>query len=356
MAGGGPHSERILILAPLGRDSEIASSLLVEAGRRTQVCADVGELRAELERGAALALITEEAVADSDLSDLSNWISSQPPWSDMPIILLTAHGDASTRVDRAARYQNILGNVAYLERPFHPTTLVNLARSALRSRQRQYEARASLDRYMLLARELQHRTKNLLAVIQSIASASLTPGPARETYFARLHALAVAQDLVLEGDGRGISIRRLIERALNSFGSQIVVCGPDVTLSAITAQGFALVLHELATNAAKHGALSASGGTVTVEWRQDTSRPSVLFFAWREKGGPPARAPIRKGFGTRLLEVAVATEKSPIFEYGQEGFSFEMSAVLDGATSPVEPRSKNDISPRGSMKESSAPR
>ena len=209
----------------------------------------------------------------------------------MPIILLTAHDDAPSRVDRAARYQNILGNVTYLERPFHSTTLVNLARSAIRSRHRQYEARASLDRYMLLARELQHRTKNLLAVIQSIASASLPPGPARETYFARLHALAIAQDLVLEGDGQGISIRRLVEQALNSFGSRIVIHGPDVNLSPITAQGFALVLHELATNAVKHGALSAAGGTVTVEWRQNLSRPAVLFFAWREKGGPPAAAP-----------------------------------------------------------------
>ena len=329
MAGGGPHSERILILAPLGRDSEIASSLLAEAGRHAQVCTDVAELRAELERGAALALITEEAVADSDLSNLADWVSSQPPWSDMPIILLTAHDDAPSRVDRAARYQNILGNVTYLERPFHSTTLVNLARSAIRSRHRQYEARASLDRYMLLARELQHRTKNLLAVIQSIASASLPPGPTRETYFARLHALAIAQDLVLEGDGQGISIRRLVKQALNSFGSQIVIHGPDVNLSPINAQGFALVLHELATNAVKHGALSAAGGTVTVEWRQNLSRPAVLFFAWREKGGPPAAAPKHKGFGTKLLEVAVATEESPLFDYGAEGFSYEMSAVLD---------------------------
>lgn len=329
MPGGGPHSERILILAPLGRDADIASSLLVESGRATQICFDIGQLRAELENGAALALITEEAVADSDLSSLSDWISSQPSWSDMPIILLTAHDDAPARVDRAIRYQAILGNVTYLERPFHPTTLANLTRSALRSRRRQYEARASLDRYKLLARELQHRTKNLLAVIQSIASASLTAGPARDTYFARLHALAVAQDLVLEGDGQGTSIRRLVERALNSFGSQIVVRGPDVKLSPITAQGFALVLHELATNAAKHGALGAPGGTVTVEWRQDMSRPAVLFFAWREKGGPPAAAPKHKGFGTRLLEVAVATEASPLFEYGLQGFSYEMSAVLD---------------------------
>ena len=293
---------------------------------------DIGELRAELERGAALALITEEAVADSDLSNLSDWVSSQPPWSDMPIILLTAHDDDPARVDRAIRYQDILGNVTYLERPFHPTTLVNLARSAIRSRQRQYEARASLDRYILLARELQHRTKNLLAVIQSIASASLTPGPARETYFARLHALAVAQDLVLEGDGQGISIRRLVEQSLNSFGSQIVVRGPDVNLSPITAQGFALVLHELATNAAKHGALSAAGGIVTVEWHQNMNRPAVLFFAWREKGGPPAAAPTRKGFGTRLLEVAVATDEGPLFAYGPEGFSYEIVAVLDRPT------------------------
>jgi two-component sensor histidine kinase len=326
MPDSGAQSERILILAPHGRDAEVASVLLTEAGRRTLICSDLTELCAQLQRGAALALITEEAVAENDLSSLSRWVTAQPAWSDMPFVLLTSHEDNPSRVNLALRYQEILGNVLYLERPFHPTTFVNLVRSAIRSRVRQYQAREVLERYVLLARELQHRTKNLLAVIQAIASASLPPEPARETYFGRLHSLAVAQDLVMEGGEDGVSIRRLVDQSLLSFGDRVVVRGPDINLSATSAQGFALILHELATNAVKHGALGARGGAVTVEWYHS---PDLLFFGWRETGGPPAEAPERKGFGSKLLEIAVPTADRPRFDYSPSGFAYEIAVALD---------------------------
>jgi DNA-binding NtrC family response regulator len=152
------NTERVLILAPHGRDAEVASELLTEAGSQTRICTDLTSLCLELEKGAAFAVVAEEAVVDSDVSSLASWVKGQPAWSDMPIVLLTFHGDSPGRVQQAARYQDILGNITYLERPFHPTTLVSVARSAIRSRKRQYEARALLERYMLLARELQHRT------------------------------------------------------------------------------------------------------------------------------------------------------------------------------------------------------
>jgi two-component sensor histidine kinase len=330
MPQGGANSERVLILAPHGRDAEIASSLLVEAGRYTYVCADTAHLCLELERGAAFAVLAEEAILDSDLSDLTSWVKNQPPWSDMPIVLLTRRGKSPERVERAGRYQDVLGNVTYLERPFHPTTLVSIARAAIRSRRRQYEARASLERYILLARELQHRTKNLLSIIQSIASASLPPGSAKDDYFARLRALARAQDLLLERDGRGISIKDLVEQILEGFGQRVAIDGGHVYLGASTAQGFALILHELATNAVKHGALSRPGGTVTVEWSEEKGSSSSLVFCWRERGGPPASVPTHKGFGTKLLEVAVPTiDAPPRFEYSREGFGYELRAPLE---------------------------
>ena len=330
MPHGGANSERVLILAPHGRDAEIASELLREAGNPTCVCRDVSQLGVELEKGAAFAVITEEAVAESDVSGLSSWVEGQPPWSDMPIVLLTAHGESANRVDRAARYQDLLGNVTYLERPFHPTTLISVARSAIRSRRRQYEARASVERYILLARELQHRTKNLLTVIQSIASASLPDGSARDDYFARLHALARAQDLLMEGEGRGASMGLLVEQALKSFGQRVMMEGPDVRLDATTAQGFALVLHELATNAAKHGALTNPKGTVTVRWSLASSLPPKLHFHWKERGGPATSPPARRGFGTLLLEIAVASgETPPRFDFSSEGFEYEVSTPID---------------------------
>ncbi len=141
---GEAGSERALILAPRGRDAAIASALLQEAGIRADICRDIPALLHEIGCGAGLAVVTEEAFGTTDLKDLSDWIADQPPWSDFPFVLLTERGGGVERNPAAARLSGILGNVTFLERPFHPTTLVSLARTALRGRRRQYEARALL--------------------------------------------------------------------------------------------------------------------------------------------------------------------------------------------------------------------
>lgn len=330
MPFGGPESERVLILAPQGRDADVAAKLLEEVGWPTLICADFATLCLELRNGAALSVVVEEVVATEDLACLAEWIGSQPAWSDFPIVVLTGHGDMPGRNQLAQRLQDILGNVSFLERPFHPSTLVSVVRSALRSRRRQYQARDLLDRQDLLARELQHRTKNLLAVIQAIASASLRESQGREAFFDRLHALAKAQDLIIEGAGRGALMKDVVRTALESFGTRVAVDGPPVFLNPNTAQGFALIMHELATNAAKHGALSTDSGAVSVHWSIDTSSAEpAIVFKWQERGGPPVTPPKRKGFGNILLERAVPTCGSPPhFDYSREGFSYQVRAAL----------------------------
>lgn len=330
MPFGGPDSERILVLAPHGRDAEIASKLLQEAGWATLICADIANLCIELTNGAACGVVVEEALAISDLGCLAEWIRAQPAWSDFPIVVLTGHGYAPGRNEFANRLQDSLGNVSFLERPFHPSTLISVTRSALRSRRRQYEAREMLERHGLLARELQHRTKNLLAVIQAIASASLRDSQGREAFFSRLHALAAAQDLIINSAGRGALMKDIVGTALKSFGTRVLVEGPEVFLNSNAAQGFALVMHELATNAAKHGALTTDSGTVSVRWSFDATSPEpAILFQWQERGGPPVTPPKRKGFGSVLLERAVATTGNPPhFDYSPEGFTYEVRAGL----------------------------
>jgi two-component sensor histidine kinase len=237
MPFGGPNSERILILAPRGRDAEIASRLLQEAGWPTLICADIGRLCDEFSKGAGLSVVVEEALATDELSALAKCIEAQPAWSDFPIVVLTRRADAPERNVLANQLQDILGNVTFVERPFHPTTLVSVARSGLRSRHRQYQTRELLERRDLLARELQHRTKNLLAVIQAIASASLQESAGREAFFDRLHALAKAQDLIIGGAGRGALMSKVVEQALESFGARISVEGPEVFLNSGSAPG-----------------------------------------------------------------------------------------------------------------------
>lgn len=135
---------RALLLAPTGRDAEIAAALLVEAGIAASICLSIPALIAELDREAGFVVIAEEAIASADVAPLADWLARQEEWSDMPFVLLTGRGGGLERNPAAARHLDLLGNVTFLERPFHPTTFVSLARSALRGRRRQYEARARL--------------------------------------------------------------------------------------------------------------------------------------------------------------------------------------------------------------------
>jgi PAS domain S-box-containing protein len=137
-------SERALILAPRGRDATIAAAMLREAGMEAAVCANLSLLIDALDCGGGFIIVTEEAIATVDLRPLVAWIGQQEEWSDLPFILLTSRGGGLERNPAAARHLDILGNVTFLERPFHPTTLVSLARSAVRGRRRQYDARARL--------------------------------------------------------------------------------------------------------------------------------------------------------------------------------------------------------------------
>ncbi len=136
-----PRLERTLILAPRGRDAVIAKGILRDAKLHSDICLDLEELVQELTRGADVAVLTEEAARSADARALVDWISSQPPWSDFPFILLTKHGGGLERNPAAAQLTEELGNVTFLERPFHPTTLVSVVQTGLRGRRRQYECR-----------------------------------------------------------------------------------------------------------------------------------------------------------------------------------------------------------------------
>ena len=139
------RSETALILAPLGRDAAIAAGMLREYRIPSVICPDLDSLVRELSGGVGFVLVTEEALAGRDLRNLSAWINGQPEWSDLPFVILTRKGGGLERNPEAGRLLDALRNVTFLERPFHPTTLVSLARAALRARLRQYDARARLE-------------------------------------------------------------------------------------------------------------------------------------------------------------------------------------------------------------------
>lgn len=177
---------------------------------------------------------------------------------------------------------------------------------------------AELDHKRLLVNELNHRVKNTMAIVQSLSAQTLRPdrptAAARADFESRLMALAGAHVLMTEAEWRSASLRELIERTVQPFAegagaARFRLAGPDVTLPPKSAVAFALAIHELCTNGAKHGALGADAGRVAVDWAlSDEAGGARLRLAWRESGGPPVVEPARRGFGSRLLERGLSAE------------------------------------------------
>ena len=138
-------SERAAILAPQGRDALVAADILREGGLTAEICSDLRSLSEKIAAGSGVAVLTDDAIRNADIRILAEWVKSQPPWSDFPFVVLTERGGGLERNPVAVRQTGVLGNVVFLERPFHPTTLLSIVRTALRGRQRQYEARARLE-------------------------------------------------------------------------------------------------------------------------------------------------------------------------------------------------------------------
>ncbi|AZE89422.1 response regulator [Pseudomonas orientalis] len=137
-----PVFERAIILAPLGRDSSLALMMLKEAGYQGVVAGNLTDLCETLNEGAGLLIIAAEALRGVDMEPLLEYLHQQPAWSDLPIVLMTHHGGSEQ--NGSSHLSGLLGNVTFLERPFHPVTLISLVSTALRGRRRQYEARDRL--------------------------------------------------------------------------------------------------------------------------------------------------------------------------------------------------------------------
>ena len=171
-------------------------------------------------------------------------------------------------------------------------------------------------RQRLLLRELNHRVKNTLATVQSIATHTLTvsPGPkSRETFERRLLALSRTHDLLAATSWEGASLREILQQELGPFqsadGPHLTIEGPDFEIGPKAVLALSMAVHELATNAAKYGALSTSRGNVSVIW--DISGPleqRALRFEWCESSGPPVNKPERRGFGLSVIERGLSLE------------------------------------------------
>lgn len=194
------------------------------------------------------------------------------------------------------------------------------------------ERKEAEARQLVLMRELQHRTKNMLAVILSIARNTLSGSKdlehAREALYGRLHALAHAQEFVAAGAGGGVLLRDLVDAELSGSAARAVVEGEELFIGGAFAQKFALIMHELLTNAVRHGSLAAPQGTVAIGWKVDRSGAEPEFrFSWVERGGSPPQQPKQPGLGTRLVSMVGKATLS----YAGEGFAYALVVPLSEA-------------------------
>jgi PAS domain S-box-containing protein len=201
------------------------------------------------------------------------------------------------------------------------------------------------ERRTMLINELNHRVKNTLASVQSIARQTLRHGRSaaqmEELFTARLIAMSAAHDVLTRENWEGADLREIVDGALGPFGQsegRILVSGPDVRLGSRAALAIAMALHELATNAVKYGALSGEAGQVSLGWAARAAGGDArLELDWREHGGPPVRPPLTSGFGSRLLTQGLAADLTGAAEltFAPEGVACRITAPL-AAIPPLE--------------------
>ena len=178
----------------------------------------------------------------------------------------------------------------------------------------------------LLLAEMHHRIKNMLAMVQSIATQSLLKakslGDAREAISHRIMALSRTHDLLLGNDGESVRLGTLLDAVAEPFGQQrFAISVPDIAIPSATAISASLVFNELCTNAVKYGALSTPSGGIAVNGEFDRAT-KVLTVTWSEHGGPPVQQPSQRSFGTQLIEVALPGECK--LEFRPDGVVCEM--------------------------------
>jgi PAS domain S-box-containing protein len=200
------------------------------------------------------------------------------------------------------------------------------------------ERRRAEERQNLLLAELNHRVKNTLAIVLSIANQTLSRSESLDdfarSFRGRIEALAAAHSLLTAVAWHVAALRVLVEQALQPYassdGSNVRISGGEVLLRPNAAITFSRILHELATNAAKYGALQRPGGVVAVEWTVRSNDGHELQLHWTECGGPPVRPPVRRGFGSELIERSVAYELDGqvVIDHRVEGLSCEITIPL----------------------------
>lgn len=360
----------ILIVDDEPKNLVVLESILSSPGYRL--------VRAESAEQALLALLVDEfALLILDIRmpgvtgiELARIIKERKKTAQVPIIFLTAYYNEDQQV--LAGYD--AGAVDYLQKPVNPPILrskvavfaelhrmqraLGRANEALRTevaerrraQQQLHELNETLEQRVaertehirLLLGEVNHRSKNMLSVVSAIAQ-QMTAHDGKEfvqRFSQRIQALAASHDLLARSEWKSVAIRELVQAQLGHFEDllerRIILGGPPLELSVAAAQCIGMVVSELATNAAKHGALSGQDGRVEVAWRIDHSDAQERFtMTWHERGGPPVVAPSRRGFGSTVIETMaeLSLDGAVQLDFAPSGLTWRLACPADRVSS-----------------------
>lgn len=319
--------EKVTILLVDDQPGKLMSYELIlqELGQNLLKAGSAQEALEALLKNDVAVILADVCMPDLDGFELAQMIREHPRFRETAIIFISAIH--LSELDSLKGYE--LGGVDYVPVPVVPAVLrakvrvfVDLHRKtrelarmndALEQRvaQRTADLEAAIERQELLAREVDHRARNALAVIQSIVS--LTPVRSAEQFAeavkGRIRAMASAHTLLSDTRWRGADLLRLVNEELAPYRhiAPVEVRGRAIDIMPTVAQSLALALHEMATNAAKYGALAEAGGGLKVSWRLTDTE---LEFDWDERAARPIRAPEKAGFGARVIQSSVEGQLS----------------------------------------------
>lgn len=203
------------------------------------------------------------------------------------------------------------------------------------------ERKLAEEKQLLLMGELNHRVKNLLSVVQVVARQTASVSDAAtfgNKLSERLLGLAACQDLLVQSNWQGAELSELVSAQLAHFsdmiGIRIYIDGPCIKVSPNVAQGLGMALHELATNAAKYGALSNATGCVKISWQVRDDPDPRFFIQWVENDGPRVEAPTKEGFGNKVIRrmVEASVKGEVTLDYEPDGLSWKLEALLSDIT------------------------
>jgi PAS domain S-box-containing protein len=215
------------------------------------------------------------------------------------------------------------------------------------------ERRKAVEEQRLMINEMRHRTQNLFAIVHAVASKSLdekqSVAEAKTMLLGRIEALARAHAMLADAAWQGAPLDQIVRRTLDAFTDRATVTGCNITINPSAAQQFALIVHELATNATKYGALSVPTGRISIEGTvngQDAGE-ETFSFRWQESGGPPATLPIRRGFGSSILiDAAKGFSKRAALDYATTGVTYELVVPLTSIQVTTLPASLGQVHSR----------